>query len=59
MVERNSQQAGCKGFAVTFTSTAPRRFSLHPGVTQERPIAADLAATDRPRAAGKGDTHGL
>lgn len=30
MVERNSQQAGCKGLAVTFTSAAPRRFNLYP-----------------------------
>ena len=59
MSERNSRPAGCKGLAVTFTSAAPRRFNLHSGVTQERPIPADLAAGGRPRAAGKGDTHGL
>ena len=59
MVERNSRQVGRKGLAADFTSAAPRWFSFYPGVTQERPIAADLAATDRPRAAGKGDTHGL
>jgi hypothetical protein len=59
MSERISRLTGCKGLAVTFTSAAPRRFNLHPGVTQERPILADLAAGDRPRAAGKGDTHGL
>jgi hypothetical protein len=59
MVERNSREAGRKGLAADFTSAAPRRFSLYPGVTQERPIAADLAACGRPRAAGKGDTHGV
>jgi hypothetical protein len=59
MSERKSRQAGRKGLAVASTSAAPRRFNLHPGVTQERPILADLAAGDRPRAAGKGDTHGV
>lgn len=59
MVERISRQAGCRGLAVTFTSAAPRRFNVYPGVIQERPIAADLAASDRPRAAGKGDRHGV
>lgn len=59
MSERISRLTGRKGLVVTFTSAAPRRFNLHPGVTQERPIAADLAASDRPRAAGKGDTYGV
>jgi hypothetical protein len=59
MVERNPRQAACKGLAVTFTSAAPRRVNLHSGVIQQRPIPADLAGSDRPRAAGKGDTHGL
>ena len=51
MVERNSQHFGCKGRAVTFTSAAPRRFNLHPGVTQERPAAETLVIGGRPRAA--------
>jgi hypothetical protein len=59
MSERKSRQAGCKGLAVASTSAAPRRFNLHPGVTQERPILADVAASGRPRAAGKGDTRGV
>lgn len=59
MSERISRLTRCKGLAVMLTSAAPRRFNLHPGVTQERSIAADLAASNRPRAAGKGDTHGV
>lgn len=59
MSERKSLQAGCKGIAVASTSAAPRRFNHHPGVTQERPVAADFAASGRPRAAGKGDTRGV
>jgi hypothetical protein len=59
MGKRNSQQVGCKGLAFAFTSAAPRWFALHSGVTQERPILAELAASDRPRAAGKGDTYGV
>ena len=53
MVERNSRQFGCKGLAVTFTSAAPRRFNLHPGVTQERPAAEALVIGGRSRAANE------
>lgn len=51
MVERNSRQAGCKRLAVVFTSAAPRRFDLHPGMTQERPAAEALVIGGRSRAA--------
>jgi hypothetical protein len=59
MGEPNSRLAGCKGLAVALTSAAPRRLNLHPGVPQERPILAGLAASDPPRAASKGDTRGV
>jgi hypothetical protein len=59
MVERISRQAGCKGLAVALTSAAPRRFDLHPGVTQQRPAAEALVIGGRSRAADEGGARAV